>query len=178
MSIELIFGKRTARILLFAGAAVSIAWAVYFSVVTILMPYQIEFREGTALVLTRILLNGENPFVFGNQPLAMTNYGVGYNLAVLPFATSGFDSVLGIGLADAISARLAGQGLFPVRSTAVVRRSLQGRQASPLDVGAAVGADLVLEGRLRYPRRGAAPSCGPARRTDLKAHCQPAAARL
>ncbi len=50
------------------------------------MPYQIEFREGTALVLTRILLNGENPFVFENQPLAMTNYGVGYNLAVLPFA--------------------------------------------------------------------------------------------
>ncbi|HXH07109.1 MAG TPA: winged helix-turn-helix domain-containing protein [Vicinamibacterales bacterium] len=69
-------------------------------------------------------------------------------LAVLPFATSGFDSILGIGLADAISARLAGQGVVPVRSAAVVRRSLQGRPASPLDVGQAVGADLVLEGQV------------------------------
>jgi hypothetical protein len=38
--------------------------------------------------------------------------------------------------------------VFPVRSTAVVRRSLQGRQASPLDVGAAVGVALVLKGQV------------------------------
>lgn len=74
------------RIILFVGALASIAWSVYFSMVTITMHYQIELREGTALVLTRILLNGENPFSFENQPLAMTNYGLGYNLAVLPFA--------------------------------------------------------------------------------------------
>lgn len=72
--------------LLFAGGLFSILWAVYFSVETIFMPYQIEMREGTALVTTRILLNGENPFSFENQPLAMTNYGIGYNLVVLPFA--------------------------------------------------------------------------------------------
>lgn len=74
------------KVLLFAGVLFSILWAVYFSVETIFMPYQIEMREGTALVTTRILLNGENPFSFENQPLAMTNYGIGYNLVVLPFA--------------------------------------------------------------------------------------------
>ena len=74
------------RILLFIGAIGSILWSVYFSVVTIFIPYQIEFREGTALVLTKILMGGGNPFSFENQPLGMTNYGLGYNLAVLPFA--------------------------------------------------------------------------------------------
>jgi len=77
---------RVPRIILIAGALASIAWAVYFSVVTITMRYQIELREGTALVLTSLLLNGKNPFSFEYQPLAMTNYGIGYNLAVLPFA--------------------------------------------------------------------------------------------
>lgn len=74
------------RILLFIGAIASIVWSIYFSVVTIFIPYQIEFREGTALVLTKILMGGGNPFRFENQPLGMTNYGLGYNLAVLPFA--------------------------------------------------------------------------------------------
>ena len=83
---EKLNGPRLTGILLLAGTILSIAWAAYFSVVTISMPYQIELREGTALVTTRILLNGENPFSFENQPLAMTNYGIGYNLAVLPFA--------------------------------------------------------------------------------------------
>lgn len=74
------------RMLLFIGAIGSMLWSVYFSVVTIFIPYQIEFREGTALVLTKILMGGGNPFNFENQPLGMTNYGLGYNLAVLPFA--------------------------------------------------------------------------------------------
>ncbi len=75
-----------AKILLFSGALISILWSVYFAVVTISMPYQIEFREGTAQVLTQLLLNRSNPFALENQPLAMNNYGLGYNLAVLPFA--------------------------------------------------------------------------------------------
>jgi hypothetical protein len=72
--------------LLFTGALVSILWSVYFSLVTISIPYQIEFREGTAQVLTGLFLRGQNPFRFENQPLAMNNYGIGYNLVVLPFA--------------------------------------------------------------------------------------------
>ncbi len=74
------------EILLFAGVFAAILWAVYFSLVTISMPYQIELREGATQVMTEILLKGGNPFVYDNQPLAMNNYGIGYNLAVLPFA--------------------------------------------------------------------------------------------
>jgi hypothetical protein len=74
------------RGLLLAGAFTSVVWIVYFSIVTIAMPYQIELREGTALVITRLLLMGKNPFTFENHPLAMTNYGIGYNLVVLPVA--------------------------------------------------------------------------------------------
>lgn len=73
-------------ILLTIGALASMAWSVYFSMVTIRLPYQIEFREGAALVLTNIFLSGGNPFTFENQPLGMNNYGLGYNLTVLPFA--------------------------------------------------------------------------------------------
>ncbi|HWQ00337.1 MAG TPA: winged helix-turn-helix domain-containing protein [Vicinamibacterales bacterium] len=69
-------------------------------------------------------------------------------LAVLPFATSGFDPILGTGLADAISARLAGQRAIPVRPATVVRHSLQGRPAPPLEAGRALGADLVLDGQV------------------------------
>ncbi|CAG1009778.1 hypothetical protein ANAEL_03852 [Anaerolineales bacterium] len=90
MNLKSVFEKlnspKLAGILLFAGTMVSIGWAVYFSIITISIPYQLELREGTALVTTRILLSGENPFSFENQPLAMTNYGIGYNLVVFPFA--------------------------------------------------------------------------------------------
>jgi hypothetical protein len=89
MNLSSTFGNasgRLAKVLLLVGSLAAIAWMVYFSVVTIVMPYQIELREGTALVTTRILLGGGNPFDFENQPLAMTNYGIGYNLAVFPFA--------------------------------------------------------------------------------------------
>lgn len=83
---EKLNNRRLAEVLLFIGAFISVAWAIYFSVATTTMPYQIELREGVALVTTRILLNGENPFSFEYQPLAMTVYGIGYNLVVLPFA--------------------------------------------------------------------------------------------
>jgi len=75
------------NIILLIGTSISIIWAAYFALVTISIPYQIEFREGTALVLTRLMLSGQNPFILENQPLAMNNYGIGYNLAVLPFAS-------------------------------------------------------------------------------------------
>lgn len=75
-----------ATTLLLAGAFLSIAWSIYFSLVTISIPYQIEYREGTAQVLTGFFLRWENPFVLESQPLAMNNYGLGYNLIVLPFA--------------------------------------------------------------------------------------------
>lgn len=72
--------------ILFIGTVISIAWSIYFSLVTISIPYQIEYREGTAQVLTGFFLKRQNPFILENQPLAMNNYGLGYNLIVLPFA--------------------------------------------------------------------------------------------
>ena len=74
------------RALLFLGALLSILWSGYFAVVTISIPYQIELREGAAQVMTDFLLSRTNPFVFEHQPLAMNNYGLGYNLVVTPFA--------------------------------------------------------------------------------------------
>ena len=74
------------KAVLFTGALISVLWSIYFSLVTILIPYQIEYREGTAQVLTGFFLRAENPFVLESQPLAMNNYGLGYNLVVLPFA--------------------------------------------------------------------------------------------
>lgn len=62
------------------------AWFFYFSLSTIFMPFPIEYREGAAQVMTQILLNGGNPFSLEYQPLAMNNYGIGYNLAAFPFA--------------------------------------------------------------------------------------------
>jgi hypothetical protein len=59
---------------------------VYFIVVTISMPYPIEYREGAAQVMTQFFLKGENPFSVENQPLGMNNYGIMYSLFVLPFA--------------------------------------------------------------------------------------------
>ena len=76
----------TSHALLSLGACLSILWSVYFAMTTISTPYQIELREGTAQVMTGFLLAQSNPFILENQPLAMNNYGLGYNLAVWPFA--------------------------------------------------------------------------------------------
>lgn len=78
--------SRYLEIFLFTCALAAILWAGCFSFITIRIPHQIELREGTALVMTKIFLQWGNPFVLENQPLAMNNYGVVYNLFVLPFA--------------------------------------------------------------------------------------------
>ena len=72
--------------LLFVGTFTSIFWSVYFALVTIYFPHQIFWNEGTAQVQTWFFLRGENPFILENQPFGMNNYGLGYSLAVLPFA--------------------------------------------------------------------------------------------
>ena len=74
------------KTLLLLGALASILWSVYFAAVTISIPYPIEFREGAAQVMTQFLLNRSNPFRLESQPLAMNNYGLGYNMVVAPFA--------------------------------------------------------------------------------------------
>ena len=79
-------GWHFSKHLLFWGAFASSLWSIYFALVTISIPYQIEFREGAAQVMTEFLLHRNNPFRLENQPLAMNNYGLGYNLVVVPFA--------------------------------------------------------------------------------------------
>jgi hypothetical protein len=83
---DILGGTRLWEGMLLAVMLLSIAWAIYFAVSTIFIPYQIEFREGTAMVTTKIILGGGNPYVFKNQPLGINVYGAGYSLAVLPFA--------------------------------------------------------------------------------------------
>ena len=70
----------------FGLVLIPLVWFLYFSFSTITITYQIEYREGAALVMTRILLEGENPFSLEQQPLGMNNYGMVYNLLVFPFA--------------------------------------------------------------------------------------------
>lgn len=75
-----------ADVLLILGASISILWSLQFSRIIVSMPYQLGFREGTSQVLTYLLLNGENPYVFDNQPLGYNVYSITYNAVVLPFA--------------------------------------------------------------------------------------------
>lgn len=64
------------------------AWAVYFGIVAVSSPYPLEFREGAPLVMTRLLLEGQNPFSLANQPLGTNNYGIVFSLSVVPFAAA------------------------------------------------------------------------------------------
>jgi hypothetical protein len=78
--------KTALRIIFRVVLILIILWMIYFIVVTISIPYQIEYREGAALVMTQFFLKGENPFSLRNQPLGMNNYGFMYSLFVTPFA--------------------------------------------------------------------------------------------
>ncbi len=73
-------------IFFWASILIVLSWLFYFAIATIIMPYQIEYREGAAQVMTQVLLKGGNPFSTDNQPLAFNNYGIAYNLVVLPLA--------------------------------------------------------------------------------------------
>src|SRR5688500_1969308 len=74
------------RAFFFTGVLLLFSWFIYFSFSTIVIPSQIEYRQSAAQVMTQILLIGAHPCSLEYQPLAMNNYGVGYNLFVLPFA--------------------------------------------------------------------------------------------
>lgn len=80
--------SRNSRYVFLVIALLLLFWLVYFSLTTIRIPYPIEYREGASQVMTQILLKGENPFSLEQHPLSMNNYGIGYNLVVLPFAKS------------------------------------------------------------------------------------------
>ena len=68
-------------------------------------------------------------------------------LAVVPFTASGIDPAVGIGLADAISARLAHQRFAPVRSGHGFGRQ-RGDTTSTLDRARRAGVTLILGGEV------------------------------
>jgi hypothetical protein len=68
------------------AALLSLAWSLYFESVILATPYQIGYREASQMVITTMMMGGENYSTFENQPLAYTAYGIGYNAVVLPFA--------------------------------------------------------------------------------------------
>jgi len=49
-------------------------------------PAPVEYREGATLLVTDFLMRGTNPFSLASHPLMTNNYGLLYNLIVLPFA--------------------------------------------------------------------------------------------
>jgi hypothetical protein len=99
-----------------------IFWLVYFACFTITNPYPIEYREGAAQVMTRMLLGGENPFSLENQPLGMNNYGIVYSLFVLPFAAL-FGNTLSVYRAITLSFILL-SFLFIVRTALRINRGI------------------------------------------------------
>ena len=54
----------------------------HYQVIT--YPFPMEYREGTILVTTDMLLKGENPYALVNQPQATNIYGIFYNLLLVP----------------------------------------------------------------------------------------------
>lgn len=77
---------RFSTVILLFGAVLSLAWSLYFERSILATPYQIGYREGAPQVLTSMLIHGENPYIFENQPLAFNNYSIAYSAVVLPFA--------------------------------------------------------------------------------------------
>lgn len=72
--------------ILLVGASLSIAWSLYFERVILSTPYEIGYREGAPQVITQMMLDGQNFSNFEYQPLGYNAYGLGYHLAVIPFA--------------------------------------------------------------------------------------------
>jgi len=52
----------------------------------IIFPFQLELREGMALLITNAFLNGNNPYAEINQPLLHNQYGFLYSMVLLPFS--------------------------------------------------------------------------------------------
>ncbi len=70
----------------FGLAILVAAYSALWATACLRDPWPLEFREGAALTTTDLLLTGENPFAVAHQPSRLNVYGIGYPIAVLPFA--------------------------------------------------------------------------------------------
>ena len=77
--------RRLARIA--AGiAAVMCGWLVVLHLRMIVSPAPQEMREGAIIWITRLVLDGRNPYAMSELPASTYAYGIVYRLVVLPFA--------------------------------------------------------------------------------------------
>ena len=61
-------------------------WLVILHVRMILSPAPQEMREGAIIWITRLLLEGRNPYALAELPASTNAYGIVYHVIVLPFA--------------------------------------------------------------------------------------------
>lgn len=130
------------------------AWVLLFGILTCLMPYPIEFREGAAPVMTQFLLRGMNPYVLGNQPLGMNHYGVLYSLLVWPLAALFGNTLLIHRIVSCLFIMLAA-GLI---AQTILRSGQQARVAVALATLAAIALAARGGPRQFYPDRQACQS--------------------
>jgi hypothetical protein len=86
MTIEKARRTETGNTLLFVLliAAATILFSYHTHVIT--FPYPSEYREGTMIQTTNILLTGGNPYAIENQPQDTNTYGILYSIVCYPFA--------------------------------------------------------------------------------------------
>jgi hypothetical protein len=67
-------------------AALMCGWLVVLHLRMIVSPAPQEMREGAIIWITRLVLEGRNPYVLSELPASTYAYGIIYRLVVLPFA--------------------------------------------------------------------------------------------
>lgn len=67
-------------------AALMCGWLVVLHLRMIVSPAPQEMREGAIIWITRLVLEGRNPYVLSELPASSYAYGIVYRLIVLPFA--------------------------------------------------------------------------------------------
>src|SRR5207253_771871 len=67
-------------------AALMAAYLVLLHLRMIVSPAPQEMREGAIIWITRLLLEGRNPYSIAELPASTNAYGILYHLVVLPFA--------------------------------------------------------------------------------------------
>lgn len=61
-------------------------WLAVLHLRMVVSPAPQEMREGAILWITRLLLEGRNPYTLAELPASTNAYGIAYHLVVLPFA--------------------------------------------------------------------------------------------
>lgn len=115
--------ERILRTSLAGAAVVLFGYWLWLHISLVWAPGPLEYREGTILLTTHMILSGENPYVLHNLPQHTNVYGLAFNLVVAPLAKA-------FGVTFFVHRLVA--GLFLVASCVVVSLFLLMRRAGPL----------------------------------------------